>query len=112
MNTNLNEKAARLLDLIKERPELPIVPMVDAEIIGDEFGIYMGAFGAARVDSYIIDQYGMVLFKSSDDVIETLERCLSEAEFDALPEPESECRTVFEALPWKEAIVAEIVTLD
>lgn len=109
----MNEKTARLLELVKENPELPIVPMVDAEIVcGDDFGTYMGGFGAARVDSYIIDPHNMVQFKSDDDVIDVLERCLSEAEFDALPEAESECRPIYDALPWKEAIIVDICLPD
>lgn len=109
----MNEKTARLLELVKENPELPIVPMVDGEIVaGDDFGVWMGAWGSARVDSYVIDQNDMVQFKSDDDVFDVLERCLSEEEFDALPETESECRAAYDALPWKEAIIVDVVAPD
>jgi len=106
----MNEKVRRLLELIKENPDLPIVPMVDADIVsGDDFGMWMGAWGNARVDSYIIDMRDMVRFKSDDDVFDVLERCLSQEEFEALPEADSECRPAYDALPWKEAIIVDIV---
>lgn len=107
----MNENAKRLLALIEENPDLPIVPMVDAEICGDDYGTYMGGWGAARVDEYIITANDeTVIFKSDDDVFDTLERCLTEAEFEALPEPEAECRPAYEALPWTKAIIVDIVT--
>ena len=49
-----------------------------------------------------------MLFKSDDDVFDTLEKCLPEAEFDALPEKENECRPVYDALPWVKAIIVDI----
>lgn len=102
----MNENTMRLLALVKENPELPIVPMVDAKIVcGEDSGMFMGGWGAARVDSYIIDRDSVVHFKSDDDAFDTLERCLSEEKFDTLPETESECRAAYDALPWKEAIV-------
>ncbi len=109
----MNEKTARLLEMVKENPELPIVPMVDGEIVaGDEFATWMGAFGYSRVDHYVIGDDGMVCFKSNGDVFDVLERCLSEEEFDALPENEGECRPAYDALPWVKAIIVDIVLPD
>lgn len=107
----MNENTKKLLELIQENPSLPIVPMVDAEIVaGDDFGRWMGAWGCARVDEYLIppQDYEPMIFKSDDDVFDTLEKCLPEAEFDALPESESECRPVYDALPWIKAIIVDI----
>ena len=107
----MNENTKRLLELIQENPDLPIVPMVDAEIVGgDDFGRWMGDWGYARVDEYLIppQDYEPMLFKSDDDVFDVLEKCLPEAEFDALPENESECRPVYDALPWVKAIIVDI----
>ena len=107
----MNENTKKRLDLIQQNPDLPIVPMVDAEIVsGDDWGRWMGSFGAARVDEYLIppQDYDPMLFKSDDDVFDVLEKCLPEAEFDALPEKESECRPVYDALPWVKAIIVDI----
>lgn len=45
---NVNE----LLKLIKENPELEIVPMVDSEIGGDDYSYYMAGWGTAEIDEY------------------------------------------------------------
>ena len=85
---DVESKIDALLKLVEENPALPIVPMVDGEIVaGDNFGTWMGRWG---------------------DVADTLEKYLSAAEFDALPEDESECRQLYDALPWTKAIIVSI----
>ena len=99
-----------LFKLMQETPDLPVVPMVDADIVaGDDYGRWMGSWGSASVDEYLIppDDRPMI-FKSDDDVFDTLEQCLPEAEFEALPENESECRPFYDALPWVKAIIVNI----
>ena len=99
-----------LFKLMQENPDLPVVPMVDADIVaGDDYGRWMGSWGSASVDEYRIppDDRPMI-FKSDDDVFDTLEQCLPEAEFEALPENESECRPFYDALPWVKAIIVNI----
>ena len=99
-----------LFKLMQENPDLPVVPMVDADIVaGDDYGRWMGSWGSASVDEYLIppDDRPMI-FKSDDDVFDTWEQCLPEAEFEALPENESECRPFYDALPWVKAIIVNI----
>lgn len=105
-------KGEKLLKLVSENTGLPIVPMVDAEIIGDDYGYYLGSFESATVDEYLVSRRGEVLFKSDDDVFNTLERCLSDEEFEQLPESESDCRKHYDALPWKKAIMMWIRPSD
>lgn len=105
----MNENTLDLLKLIEQNPSLPVVPMVDGEIVSDDFGYYLGAFGGARVDEYLISCRDEVLFKSDDGVFDALERCLTSEEFKALPEAESECRPHYDALPWVKAIVVYVV---
>ena len=103
-----------LFKLMQENPDLPVVPMVDADIVaGDDYGRWMGSWGSASVDEYLIppDDRPMI-FKSDDDVFDTLEQCLPEAEFEALPENESECRPFYDALPWVKAIIVNISLPD
>lgn len=98
-----------LFRLIRGNPDLPIVPFVDAEIIADDSGYWMGSWGNASVDEYIIPGDDRpVIYKSDDDVFDTLEKLLSNEEFEALPEDEAECRAVYEALPWTKAIIVYI----
>ena len=40
------------LKLVQDNPDLPIVPMVDAEIVCDDCGWWMGSFGSAVVGEY------------------------------------------------------------
>lgn len=96
-----------LFRLMRENPELPVVPMVNAEIPADDCGYWLGGWGKAAVDEYLLadDRF---LFKSDDDVFEALERYMTDEEFDALPEKESECRPYYEKLPWQKAIIVYI----
>ncbi|NBJ87907.1 hypothetical protein [Acutalibacter sp. 1XD8-36] len=100
-----------LFKLMQDNPDLPVIPFVDGEIVaGDDFGIWMGSWGTSCVDEYLIppQNYKPVIFKSDDDVFDTLEKFLPGEEFDILPESEEECRKVFDALPWTKAIVVNI----
>lgn len=36
------EKAEKLLKLVAENPELPVLPMVDYEVVGDDWGCWAG----------------------------------------------------------------------
>lgn len=97
---------------MRENPELPVVSMVNGEITEDSCGFYMGAFGNAAIDEYLVcNRYawaGLVLFKSDDDVFGTLEKYLTPEEFGSLPEGEAECRTEYDALPWVKVIIVYI----
>lgn len=100
-----------LFQLMKEYPELPVIPMVNGEIAGDDCGYWLGGWGTATVEEYLVAS-DRVLFKSDDDVFEVLERVLSTDEYYQLPDVESECRKYYDALPWKKAIVVYITTAD
>lgn len=107
--TNIEE----LLALIQANPDLPIVPMVDLDVAADEGNAWwMGAWGTAVVDEYIICEkrswYKHIIFKSDDDVFDTLWRCLTSDEYDRISESEEECRLYYDALPWKKAIIVYI----
>lgn len=44
----------KLLKLIKENPDLPIVPMVDSDVVSDDCGYWLGSFGSARLGEYAL----------------------------------------------------------
>lgn len=48
----MNDKTQLLIQLIKENPDLPIVPMVDYEVVPEDGGRWMGSFGYCCVDEY------------------------------------------------------------
>ena len=99
----------KFLKLIQENPDIPIVPIVNGEIPGDDSGYWIGAWGYACVDEYLItNTRERLVFKSDGDVFDVLERHLSDEEFEKLPETESECRNIYDDLPWTKAIVVYI----
>lgn len=106
-----NENIKTLLELIKENPELPIVPMVDAEIVGDGYGRWSGTWGKAMVDRYVIADIGWearIIFESDGDVLEALEKYLTDDEFERLSDDEAEWQKIYDGLPWIKAIIVNI----
>ncbi len=102
-----------LFRLMKENPDLPVVPMVDGEICGDDSGYWMAGWGKSRVDEFLIcERAERIAFKSDDDVFGTLEDYLSYDDFDKLPDLESENRPIYDALPWKKVIIVYIETVE
>jgi len=99
-----------LFKLMRENPELPVIPFVDGEIPGDDSGYWLGSWGIACIDDCLFpkNDYCPVMFKSDDDIFGVLERYLSDEAFDTLPESESECRPIYDALPWVKAITVYI----
>jgi hypothetical protein len=61
------EKINHLLSLIKDNPDLKIVPMVDNEVCGgNDYSTWCGSWGNARVDeTYSSDE--RIYFRSIDD---------------------------------------------
>lgn len=85
-----------LIKLISDNPDLPIFAWVDAEIVGDGFGWWMGEFSKAEIKEYAkVESYGYYerdyIFK--DDYEEYLEYLLNKhldlTEEDAIKQIES-----------------------
>lgn len=55
-----------LLELIKQNPDLDIVPMVDGELGGDDWSYWMGKWGKAEVDE-VYHEDERIYFKSTDE---------------------------------------------
>jgi len=49
------EYIKQALDLIRENPELPIIPLVNYEVVADDALYWMASWGEARIDEYTID---------------------------------------------------------
>lgn len=110
---NANKQTAELIKLIKENPELPVVPMVNNEICMGDYGYWLGSFGSAQVDEFVcIEMYGdsKFRFKNEQDEIEEYfaEKILDENEDLSDEEVEEIAHERAEALPWKKAIVVFI----
>ena len=114
----------RLLYLVMENPDLPIVPLVDGDVVGDdECGSYIAKFKFATVDKYIVAEnsgeceFGeMFCYSDKHDydegVWETLCAVYGDDECENRFEGKSdeEIQEAFENLKWKEAILVHITT--
>ncbi len=105
--------AKDLAELIAERPDLPVLAMVDAEICcGDDYGCYLGKISTATIDKFVMDDGGRMYFISDEDVECTLENVLTCGEYDNLPDDDRARREFFDELPWTEAILVYTTIAD
>ena len=99
------KNAEALLKLIAENPELPLLPMVDCEVIGDDYGNWAGNWGNSRIDYFMVDDE-RIRFKGDEDPDETAERILPPDEYEKMTD--EEVQKFYDALPWEKAIVVYI----
>ena len=108
-------KTQDFLELVKQNPDLPIVPMVDSEIVADDgYAWWLGSFGCASVGEYVcIKMYGENRFFTKDEQDEIEEyfadNLADERDYD-LHESEIEklAHEQAENLPWVKAIIVYI----
>ena len=109
----MTKRTEELLNRIRENPDLPIIPMVNQEVVADDdYEWWMGEWSYSKVTEYCKGREG-VHFKDDDqeDVLADLIGCeyyrdpngkditdLSDEEWDAL----------YASLPWTKAIVVYI----
>ncbi|WP_143318908.1 hypothetical protein [Clostridium sp. HBUAS56010] len=95
-----------LIKLIKENPELPVLPMVAYEVCaGDDFAYWGGSWGAVKIDSYFIDDE-RVVYKSEDEPEIVVEKAVGHDAF--MKMTDEEVKEAWENLPWIKAIVVHI----
>lgn len=102
----------KLIELIKQNPDLPIVAMVNGEVCGgDDFAYWMGCFSKSKIDEYIIDDWygdGCVRFKSDSDE-DTIIEGIAEHKFgDCTNEKNWEKAKVYLKTLWEKAIICYI----
>lgn len=102
----MDKNIADLLELIKAHPELPIVPMVDSEIVCDEGYVrWRGSWGAASVTKYLVSEEHIFFF-DDEDVEAVLIEVKGYDEF--LSMTDKEAQEAYNALPWVECIAVDI----
>lgn len=105
----MKKNTKELLQLIKDNPALPIIPLVSNDVVSDNSGYWVGEWGNACVDAFLFcPRFQYLAFKSDDDVWGTLEDYLRDDELERLPESEEECREIYNKLPWTKAIIVKI----
>lgn len=103
---NQKEKLEELFRLVKENPDLPILPMVDSEIVADDgYSRWTASWGSAYVEEYIIGNE-KVWFKNDKDAKEVLNDCVGGIDFYEMDE--EKINEEYENLPWIKAIIVNI----
>lgn len=100
-----------LFRLMRENPDLPVIPMVEGELVlGSDYAYWMGSWGSAKVTEYLIDEwYGdyCVRFKDDCDAEDTVIEGIAESKYDGTKEGYELAAQEVKSL-WKKAIVVYI----
>lgn len=106
----------QLFKLMQENPELPVVPMVETEVVGDkyEYCRWLGSWGDACLKEYCLGEYEEVHFRDDSDVQE-IESTLIDSgmdydEYENLTD--DEVYSAYTSLPWEKAIIVYINTCE
>ncbi len=98
----------QLFKLMREYPDLPVIPMVSYEVVADDDCPYWkGSWGSAKLGAYIVG-YMRIYFREddADDMEDVLNHTTTGRDwYDA---PEDEVTSAYQNLPWTECIVAYI----
>ncbi len=97
-----------LFRLMQEYPELPVIPMVDSDIVADDYcSWWVGHWGYATITEYIIGDE-RIFFKDADEdeVLDGIEEYRSVWE----DWPEEKITETFNNLPWIKCIAVYITT--
>lgn len=96
-----------LLEQVKSRPDLPIVPMVDSEIVCDDgFARWRGSWGAASITKYLVSEEHIFFFDDEDDIGDVMSETVGYDAYEAMTDEEA--LAAYRALPWVECIAVDI----
>lgn len=108
------ENVNTLSQLIKENPELPILPLVATEAVRDDsFSYWMAKWGGAKIDKYWCDDERVYLYNED---FETLVDEWIDANYEDYPnftdeELQKKAENVINSYEWVEAIIVYIEQL-
>lgn len=107
----MNENTKKLLELVKENPDLPIVPMVESEVVCDDgYCRWLGSVGSVGVGEYAL--FGERFYEERDDLKDAY-YCNNTEIFENMSEEEVKLK--LEELTkdmWTKAIIINIDTPD
>ena len=109
MKKTQKERLDELFKLIKDNPELPILLMVDSEIVADDGYVrWSASWGSSEIDEYYITKE-KVHFKDDDDWEEIADVLSSEFGYDVYEGmSDTTAKEVYNNLSWIRAIVVNI----
>lgn len=101
-----------IIKLIEENPELPVVPMVDSEVVADDGGYWLGKWGRCEITEYYAGRE-YIHFRDDDEenVLNDLVGCKYGHDSqgrDIYDLSDKEWETMVDALPWVKCIVVYI----
>ena len=111
MNPKITDAEKRnreeLFRLMREHPELPVIPMVNTEVVADDdYTWWMGSFGRVELAGYIL-AWDRVLIRGWDDdetVLDMLDEYIGWESW-----PDEKVDAAIKAFPWVECIMVHIV---
>lgn len=107
LNDNLHMDAIQqFCELVKQNPGLPVLCMVDSDVVADDSYCRYGAtIGHSRIDGYVcVDE--RIYFYDEDDFAEVLERIYDEDFLSG--KSQSELIALYNKLNWTKVIVLSI----
>lgn len=101
-----------IIKLIEENPDLPIVPMVDSEVVADDCGYWLGKWGRCEVTEYYSGRE-YIHFRDDDeeDVLNDMVGCKyshDQQGRDIYDLTDEEWDTLYKSIPWTKCIVVYI----
>lgn len=91
---------------MQENPQLPVVPMIDSNIVTDDsFPRWMGVWGSATKSAYLITDE-RVFIRDYDDEEDVLSEVYGWDAYEEMSDEEAE--DAYENLSWTEAIIVNI----
>lgn len=75
----------KMLELVKENPELPIVPMIHYEVCGGNYGYWLGRIESVEVKEYAINEWNedeSILFRDDFGAEDKLIEAIAEYKYD------------------------------
>lgn len=103
-------KYGELLRLIAENPSLPVVPMVNSEVVADDgYAYWFGSFSNSTVDEYVCVNERFYTRDNQDEIEDYFSNYLCD-DYPDMPDEEfyKMIHEKVEALPWKKAIIVYI----
>lgn len=95
----------KLLQLMQKNPDLPVIPMVDSEIVVDySYGRWKGSWGASHIDHFIEGKTRIIFIDDEEEEV------LSELHGSEWVEnaTDEEWDKAYENVPWITAIIVNI----
>ena len=100
-----------LIQLMKDNPDLPVIPMVDSDIVaGDEYGYWMASFGSCSIKEFAVDRWygdGVIRYRDDSRAEESLIEAIAERKYDGTDEDYEKAKEEADKL-WTKAIIVKI----